>query len=86
VNDGGDREPDPKPTFSQEYAGLGGLEAARRFLREVGEPKETTEIFEALKARGWKSASGNPLPSVYAMLRKAKDIEPGNGKWFSRRD
>lgn len=68
---------------AQEYAGLGGLEAARRFLREVGEPKTTREILDAITARGWTTTAKDPLPSLYATLRNAKkDLERQGDMWM----
>ena len=51
-----------------DYTGMGIVEATERFLREVGEPKQTSEIAEALLTRGLETKSKRFVPTVYATL------------------
>ena len=57
---------------SREYQGLGITKAATRFLTEVGEPRGTRDIADALRARGLQTRSKKFVSTVYATLDKSK--------------
>ena len=44
-------------TGTQEYADIGIVAAAKRWLRETGKPQTTSEIKDALIRRGWTTTS-----------------------------
>ena len=59
-----------------DYQDLGVTAAAKKFLREMGEPQDTRAIADALLSRGLKTHSKNFIATVYATLN--------NGKVFKR--
>ena len=59
-----------------DYRDMGVTAAAKRFLREKGEPQETRTIADALLNRGLETNSKNFIATVYATLN--------NGKMFKR--
>src|SRR4249919_2002296 len=58
----------PKTT---EWEALGITEAAIKWLGEVGEPKATREIADAIRDRGVQTSSRNYTATVYATLANA---------------
>ena len=80
TGDGGGQPP------GREYAGLGIVESARRYLREIGQPRSTRDIVDALLARGWASKSRNQIATVYATLANAKSVfeRTPEGTWALR--
>ena len=69
---------DPVPQVGKrtDFQDFGVTAAAKKFLREAGEPQDTRTIAEALIERGLKTTSKNFIATVYATLR--------NGKMFKR--
>lgn len=65
----------------QEYAGLGIVEAAQRWLKEVGEAQDTKAIADALLSRGVKTRSKRYVPTVYATLTNSKAFKRVGDKW-----
>jgi len=70
----------------QDMLGLGIVEAAEKFLAEVGVPKTTKEIADELIARGVKTKSKRYVPTVYATLDNASRTftrvgDGPKGKW-----
>lgn len=59
-----------------DYQDLGVTAAAKKFLRETGEPQDTRAIADALLSRGLRTHSRNFVATVYATLN--------NGKMFKR--
>lgn len=59
----------PVPVRSLEYRGLRIVEAAARYLAEVGEPRPTEEIARVLLERGLITRSTNFRSTVYAVLQ-----------------
>lgn len=57
---------------SDEWADVGITEAAMEWLLEVGEPRATREIADAIRDRGVKTRSKNFSNTVYATLKNAK--------------
>jgi hypothetical protein len=57
---------------SAEYADIGITEAARRYLQEVGEPRATRDIADAIRQRGLATASRNFIATVYATLANSR--------------
>src|SRR5690242_10884834 len=57
-----------------DFKGLGIADAATRFIKEVGEPRETREIADALLARGFETKSKNFVATVYATLTNSKQF------------
>ena len=66
----------PQGAKSKEFEDLGVTGAAKRFLREMGEPQDTRSIADALLNRGLKTNSKNFIATVYATLN--------NGRMFKR--
>lgn len=65
------------PTYASapktlEWKDLGITEAAYRWLLEVGEPRATREIAEAIRDRGVQTTSRNYTATVYATLTNAR--------------
>lgn len=58
--------------ISQEYAGMGILEAARAFVKAAGRPMTTREITDGLLAKGWTTKSRNISATIYATLKNSK--------------
>ena len=56
---------------SKDFEDLGITAAARRYLREQGEPRTTREIADALIARGLKTTSNNLIATMHATLRNS---------------
>ena len=72
---------------SKDFEDLGVTAAARRYLREEGEPRTTREIADALIARGLKTTSKNWIATVYATLRNGRMFvarRTTSGNWRSR--
>ena len=61
---------------AREFEDLGVTGAAKRFLREMGEPQDTRSIADALLNRGLRTNSKNFIATVYATLN--------NGRMFKR--
>lgn len=79
--------PDDLPRIrSTEYEDLGITAAAKKFLKEAGEPKDTRAITDALIARGWKTDAKNVIATVYATLNNGKAWfkRTSDGKWDLR--
>lgn len=57
---------------SNEWADVGITEAAYRWLTEVGEPRGTREIADAIRDRGVRTTSRNYTATVYATLANAR--------------
>jgi hypothetical protein len=66
---------------SIEYDGLGVTAAAKRFLREAGEPQDTRSIADALLNRGLKTRSRNFLATVYSTLRNDQAFRRTKNLW-----
>jgi hypothetical protein len=67
---------------SQDFADLGITVAAKRYLKEVGEPRSTREIADALGKRGVKTNSKNYIATVYATLHNSSAFKRTNdGTW-----
>ena len=67
----------PKPDF----ADLGIVAAAARFIKEMGEPVETGELTRQLLKRGWQTNSKKPVATVYATLSNSPDfVRVGSGR------
>lgn len=67
---------------SFEYQGLGIVDAAKRWLTEVGEPRSTREIADALQERGLVTRSKNFTATVYATLTNSGDVKrTSEGTW-----
>jgi hypothetical protein len=74
------------PLKADDFKGLGIVDAAKRFLKEAGEPKTTNEIAEELLRRGLETKSKRWVPTLYSTLDNAssevKRIGHGRkGKW-----
>jgi hypothetical protein len=67
---------------SQDFEDLGITAAARRYLKEVGEPRTTREIADALGERGVKTRSKNYIATVYATLHNSAAFKrTSDGTW-----
>lgn len=67
---------------SEEYRDLGIVQATTKFLREVGEPRTTSEIKDALMSRGWTTQSKNATATIYATLQNSKAFKrTSDGNW-----
>lgn len=75
-------EPEAEPVLG-EYLGLGIVEAAERWLSEVGKPQSTRELADALKSRGWRTSSTRPVQAIYSTLSNApkKFRRTEDGEW-----
>lgn len=60
---------------------MGITDATIRWLREVGEPKNTRQIADELKRRGIQTRSKNWIATVYATLDNAKEFKRKNKMW-----
>jgi hypothetical protein len=70
------------PAKSNQYEGLGIVDAAKRFILEVGEPRGTREIADALLGRGLQTKSKNFVATVYATLDNSKQFKrTPDGRW-----
>jgi hypothetical protein len=77
----GDIEPGHAPR-EMEYRGLGIADAAKRWISEVGGPRTTREIADAILARGLQTTSKNYTATVYAVLAASKDFHrTKDGTW-----
>jgi hypothetical protein len=56
---------------SKQFEDLGITIAAKRYLAEVGEPRTTREIADALRERGVRTKSQKYIPTVYATLHNS---------------
>lgn len=66
----------------QDFEGLGIVDAATRFVKEMGEPQDTRVIADALVARGLKTKSKNFVAAVYATLHNSKAFKrTKDDKW-----
>jgi hypothetical protein len=65
---------------------LGITDATIRWLREVGEPKNTRQIADELKRRGIQTRSKNWIATVYATLANAKEFMRKDDKWELQTD
>jgi hypothetical protein len=68
---------------TNEYEGLGIVDAAKRFIAEKGgTPRTTSEIRDALMSRGWQTKSKNAVATIYATLENSKAfIRTKDGRW-----
>jgi hypothetical protein len=75
--------PEARAAVSLEYQGLGPVEAAERYLTEVGKPLTTRDIVDGMAERGWTTRSRNAVATVYATLTNAKKKFRRNrdGQW-----
>jgi len=68
-----------------DWSDLRPLDAAKKWLREIGGPQTTTEIAQALRERGVKTNSKDFVTSLHATLKNSKDIkrlgEGREGRW-----
>ena len=60
---------------SNEYMGLGIVDATKRYLAEVGEGQTTSQIAEALLARGIQTNSKNFTATVHATIIKSGAVK-----------
>jgi hypothetical protein len=68
------------------FEGLGIADAAKKLIKEFGEPLDTGTITRELLKRGWKTDSKKPVATVYATLDNSSDIvrvggQGRKGKW-----
>jgi hypothetical protein len=66
---------------NKEYEGLGITEATIRFLTEVGEPRGTRDIADALTTRGLQTQSRNFISTLYATLANSKKVIRDGENW-----
>jgi hypothetical protein len=66
---------------SSEYEGLGIVEAAKRWLKEIGGEARTEDIAKAILARGVTTKSKRFVPTVYATLANSKEFVRHGDKW-----
>lgn len=71
--------------IAQDFTGLGIVEAAKRWLSEVGEAKSTREIADAIRQRGLTTRSKDFIPTVYATLRNSKDFKRDGDSWLLKK-
>lgn len=72
----------PVEPLSNEWEGMGITEASFKFLTEVGEPRGTREIADAIRSRGVRTTSHNYTATVYATLANAKSkFDRKDGLW-----
>jgi hypothetical protein len=62
------------PAPRTEYAGMGIIEAAKRFLKETAEPQATRQIANGLRKRGLTTKSAKFVATVYATLRNSREF------------
>jgi len=66
----------------QPYDGIGIVDASTRWLREVGQPRSTREIADALLDRGFATRSKNFVATVYSTLYNSRRFERTlDGQW-----
>lgn len=66
----------------RDFYGLGIVDAAVRWLTEVGEPRSTREIADALIDRGMETRSKNFTATVYATLTNSGAVKRNReNKW-----
>lgn len=64
------------------FEGIGIVDATKRYLKEVGEARTTSEIKDALMNRGWTTRSKNATATIYATLDNSKQfVRTGDGRW-----
>lgn len=79
------------PTGVGPYSLLDIYEATAKYLSTVDEPKDSTQIAQALRAGGFKTRSQNLVNTVRVMLRRKDGRQTGisatsDGKrWFVRK-
>ena len=66
----------------QDFAGLGILQATRRWLQEIGTGARTEVIAEEILSRGVETASKRFVATVYASLKNSPDFVRRGKKWF----
>lgn len=76
--------PDGAPHM--DFSGLGIVEAAKRLIKETGEPMDTKTIADRILARGVTTASKRYVPTVYATLDNSPEFTRvggtgRKGKW-----
>lgn len=64
-----------------EYEGLGITEATKRYLTEMGSPRETRDIADAIRQRGLTTQSRNFVATVYATLSNSSSFTRKDGLW-----
>lgn len=64
----------------QDFADLGIVEAAKRWLQEVGSAT-TGSIAEQLLARGLRTKSKRFVPTVYSTMQNSKLFKRVDGEW-----
>jgi len=57
--------------LDRDFADCGIVEAAKRWLREQGKPRTTSEIASTIRERGVETKSKRFVPTVYATLHNA---------------
>jgi hypothetical protein len=66
----------------KDFEDLGITTAAKRYLAEVGGPRSTRDIADALQERGIKTRSKNYIATVYATLHNSAAFKRTNdGTW-----
>lgn len=65
----------------RDFDGLGIVEAAKRWLTEIGGEATTAEIAQQLLARGVETKSKRFVPTVYATLTNSKEFTRHGDKW-----
>ena len=65
------------------FHGMEQRSAAITYLREVGEAKSTSEIWEAISSEGAVSRAKKPVASLYSIMHKRPGIflRSGGGRW-----
>lgn len=67
---------------SQDFKGLGIVDAAQRLITELGTPQTTREIADGLLNRGLETRSKNFTATVYATLDNSKTVKrTADGRW-----
>lgn len=70
------------PAGSSAFKGLGIVDAAQRFIQEMGKPQTTREIADGLLNRGLETRSKNFVATVYATLDNSKELKrTSDGRW-----
>lgn len=69
----------------KDFEGLGIVEAAKRWLHEVGSAQQTGDIAKELLSRGVKTKARRFVPTVYATLAKSDDFIRDGDVWDLRK-
>ena len=66
-----------------QFVGMDLRGSAAEYLRQVGSPKPTSEIWEAISRAGATSRAKKPVSSLYSIMHKKPEIFTREGKlWF----